>query len=150
MSLIKPSISLNKFKRISHQLAISTHLTEQSKASKANYTFVDLFAGIGGVRIAFERQGAACVFSSDYDIHAQLTYYENHGVVPFGDITQIDEKFIPDHDILCAGFPCQPFSHIGRREGFKHPTQGTMFYEIVRIVENKRTKAIFITNVLEI
>ncbi|HLR38703.1 MAG TPA: DNA cytosine methyltransferase [Chitinophagaceae bacterium] len=150
MSLIKSSISLNKFRQISHDLAISTHHAEQALAKDAKHTFIDLFAGIGGVRIAFEREGANCVFSSEYDIHAQLTYYKNHGVVPFGDITKISESYIPDHNILCAGFPCQPFSHIGRREGFKHPTQGTMFHEIIRVIEYKKPTAIFLENVVGI
>jgi|SRR5690625_55024 len=150
MSLTKPSISLNTFRNQAYELAVRTHETEQQLAKGAKHTFIDLFAGIGGVRLAFEREGAHCVFSSDYDLHAQLTYYKNHGVVPFGDITKICASTIPQHDILCAGFPCQPFSHIGRREGFEHPTQGTMFYEIIRIIRHRMPKAIFLENVLGI
>ena len=84
--------------------------------------FIDLFAGIGGMRLAFEEPDAECVFSSEWDKFCRKTYTANFGDVPDGDITQIDENEIPDHDILLAGFPCQPFSNIGRREGFAHET----------------------------
>lgn len=150
MSLIKPTISLGTFKKKSEELAVATHKEEQLRARKSKYTFIDLFAGIGGVRLGFEAVGASCVFSSEIDIHAQLTYYENHGVVPFGDITKIKADDIPRHDILCAGFPCQPFSHIGKREGFLHPTQGTMFYELIRIIKIKKPKVLFLENVVGI
>ena len=82
------------------------------------FTFIDLFAGIGGIRLAFQNLGGKCVFSSEWDKHAQLTYEVNFGEVPFGDITKIDEKEIPEHDILLAGFPCQAFSIAGKRGGF--------------------------------
>lgn len=111
------------------------------------YTFIDLFAGIGGIRIAFERNNCTCVFSSEWDKHSQKTYFDNFGEMPAGDITKIDEKEIPTHDILTGGFPCQPFSSIGRREGFQHPTQGTSFYDIVRILREKRPKAFLLENV---
>ena len=78
------------------------------------FTFIDLFAGIGGFRLAFESIGGGCVFSSEWDKHAQLTYSTNFGDVPVGDIRQIDAKIIPDHDILCAGFPCQPSEFVNR------------------------------------
>ncbi|MDA3729913.1 DNA (cytosine-5-)-methyltransferase, partial [Niameybacter massiliensis] len=100
-----------------------------------DFKFIDLFAGIGGMRIAFQRVGGECVFSSEWDRFSQQTYKENFGEMPSGDITQIDAKDIPDFDVLIAGFPCQPFSSIGKREGFEHPTQGTLFFDVVRILE---------------
>lgn len=115
--------------------------------NKNNFTFIDLFAGIGGTRIGFERAGGKCVFSSEWDKDAQKTYYENFGEIPKGDITKIETKEIPEFDILIAGFPCQPFSMIGKREGFKHATQGTLFFEIVRILEDKKPKAFLLENV---
>ena len=90
------------------------------------FTFIDLFAGIGGFRIALQNMGGECLFSSEFDAEAQRTYFNNYGEMPFGDITKIDEKRIPDHDILCAGFPCQPFSISGKRLGFED-TRGTLF-----------------------
>lgn len=111
------------------------------------YKFIDLFAGIGGMRIAFERNNCECVFSSEWDAFAQKTYFENFGTKPFGDISKIPSKEIPFHDILVGGFPCQPFSSIGRREGFEHATQGTSFYDIVRILKEKRPKAFLLENV---
>lgn len=130
-----------------HQLAIETHISEQKESINKDFTFIDLFAGIGGIRKAFESVGGGCVFSSEIDYHAQYTYYTNFGVVPFGDITQIDPLTIPKHDVICAGFPCQPFSSIGKREGFEHPTQGTMFHEILNIIDIKKPKVVFLENV---
>lgn len=147
MSFIKPSITFNELKKNHKQLADTTHRSEQLEAEGAKFKFIDLFAGVGGIRFAFQKAGGACVFSSEIDIHAQLTYYTNHGTVPYGDITKIEASDIPEHDILCAGFPCQPFSHIGKREGFKHPTQGTMFHEIVRIASERRPRVLFLENV---
>lgn len=147
MSFVKPLLTIKDLKNNHQELAKSTHKSEQAAAERAKFKFIDLFAGVGGIRLAFEKSGGGCVFSSEIDIHAQLTYFTNHGTVPYGDITKIDAASIPSHDVLCAGFPCQPFSHIGRREGFEHPTQGTMFHEIVRIVRKKRPKALFLENV---
>jgi len=115
--------------------------------SNADFVFIDLFAGIGGMRIAFESSGGRCVFSSEWDKHAQRTYEWNFGEKPHGDITQIAAAEIPDFDVLLAGFPCQPFSSIGRREGFDHPTQGTLFHDIVRIIDEKAPKAFLLENV---
>ena len=129
------------------ELAELTHKYEQKKNENCSPKFIDLFAGIGGIRTSFESIGGGCVFSSEIDPHAQYTYYSNYGVVPFGDITKIDAASIPDHDLLCAGFPCQPFSHIGKREGFEHPTQGTMFHEILRVIDVKKTRVLFLENV---
>lgn len=147
MSLSEEKISYRDLKKRHQELADFTHKKEQTAAKKSKIKFIDLFAGVGGIRLAFEKAGAACVFSSEIDSHAQLTYFTNHGTVPYGDITKIEADFIPSHDILCGGFPCQPFSHIGLREGFNHPTQGTMFHEIIRIVERKRPKVLFLENV---
>jgi len=111
------------------------------------YKFIDLFAGIGGMRIAFERNDCECVFSSEWDKHSQKTYFENFGEMPSGDITKIDANKIPNHNILVGGFPCQPFSSIGKREGLKHPTQGTLFYDIVRILKEKKPESFLLENV---
>ena len=121
----------------------------------ADYKFIDLFAGIGGMRIAHQNAGGKCVFSSEWDKFARITYEANFGEVPFGDITKIDEKFIPDHDVLVAGFPCQPFSiagvskknSLGKKHGFLDETQGTLFFDIARIIEEKRPKAFMLENV---
>lgn len=119
------------------------------------FKFIDLFAGIGGFRIAFQGAGGRCVFTSEWDKFAKKTYERNFGEVPFGDITRIDEKQIPKHDVLCAGFPCQPFSlagvskknSLGRKHGFEDETQGTLFFDIARILEIKRPKAFLLENV---
>ena len=112
-----------------------------------NYRFIDLFAGIGGMRLAFEATGATCVFSSEWDKYAQKTYEANFDVLPEGDITLIHETDVPKFDILLAGFPCQPFSSIGKREGFKHKTQGTLFYDVARIIDHHKPKAFLLENV---
>lgn len=124
-------------------------MEKQRKSMKKenSFTFIDLFAGIGGTRLGFEKAGGRCVFSSEWDKDAQKTYSANFGEIPHGDITKIEAKAIPNFDILVAGFPCQPFSMIGRREGFKHATQGTLFYDIVRILEAKKPKAFLLENV---
>lgn len=108
--------------------------------------FIDLFCGIGGIRIGMESQGFKCVFSCDINTECQRTYKENFGEKPLGDITLIDEKIIPNHDILCAGFPCQPFSISGKQKGFED-TRGTLFFEICRILNNKRPSVVFLENV---
>ena len=108
--------------------------------------FIDLFAGIGGFHIALQSFGADCVFASEIDKHAQKTYQENFGVKPEGDITKIDEKDIPKHDILCAGFPCQAFSISGKQKGFED-TRGTLFFDIARIAKYHKPKLLFMENV---
>jgi DNA (cytosine-5)-methyltransferase 1 len=133
--------------------------------SNPKFTFIDLFAGIGGIRLAFQNAGGKCVFTSEWNYYAQQTYFENFGEYPFGDIKQFTEankisdsdlyKFIPDHDVLCAGFPCQPFSiagvskknSLGRAHGFADPTQGTLFFDLKRIIKVKRPKAFLLENV---
>lgn len=109
-------------------------------------TFIDLFAGLGGFRVALESLGGKCVFSSEWDKHAQVVYEKNFGEVPSGDITCIDEKDIPNHDILCAGFPCQAFSVSGNRRGFED-SRGTLFFDVARIVKEVKPKVVFLENV---
>ncbi|EOD00409.1 DNA cytosine methyltransferase [Caldisalinibacter kiritimatiensis] len=111
-----------------------------------NMSFIDLFAGIGGFRIALEKFGANCVFSSEKDKYAKITYEANFGDIPAGDITKIKSEDIPPHDILCAGFPCQPFSISGKQKGFED-SRGTLFFEIARIVKYHRPKMLFLENV---
>lgn len=117
------------------------------KASEHKLRFIDLFAGVGGIRLGFERAGCRCVFTSEWDKHAQRTYNANFGDMPHGDITAIDAKDIPAFDVLTAGFPCQPFSSIGQRQGFKHKTQGTLFFDVARILEHHRPRAFLLENV---
>ncbi len=110
------------------------------------YTFIDLFAGIGGFHLALESFGAECVYANEWDKFAQAVYYNNFGIRPDGDITKVDEKAIPDHDILCAGFPCQAFSISGKRLGF-NDSRGTLFFDVARIVKEKRPRVVFMENV---
>ena len=112
-----------------------------------NIRFIDLFAGIGGFRIAFEREGYKCVFSSEIDEHACNMYKENFGDDPYCDITKVDVNTIPEFDVLCAGFPCQAFSISGKQKGFYDDTRGTLFFDICRILENKNPKVFVLENV---
>ena len=111
--------------------------------------FIDLFAGIGGIRIPFDELGYKCVFSSEWDKNACKTYIANFGDIPAGDITKIKEQDIPPHDILLAGFPCQAFSIMGKMQGF-NDTRGTMFFEIERILAYHKPKAILLENVKQL
>lgn len=113
------------------------------------FTFIDLFAGIGGVRLAMQSCGGECVFSSEWDDAAKQTYYENYGEVPFGDITKEEIKaFIPEKfDVLCAGFPCQPFSYSGQKKGFADKTKGTLFFDICDILKTHKPQVFFLENV---
>lgn len=111
-----------------------------------NWKFIDLFAGLGGFRLALESLGAECVYSNEWDVSAQEVYYENFGDIPEGDITKVDETTIPDHDILCAGFPCQAFSINGKQRGFED-SRGTLFFDVARIVREKKPKIVFMENV---
>lgn len=117
-----------------------------SEVKDYKFTFIDLFAGIGGTRLAFENLGGKCLFASEIDYFANQTYFDNFGVIPFGDITKIHEQSIPEHDILVAGFPCPSFSTAGKRGRFDD-TRGTLFSEIDRIIKAKRPKAFFLENV---
>lgn len=111
-----------------------------------NWKFIDLFAGLGGFRLALESLGAECVYSNEWDVSAQKVYNENFGDIPEGDITKVDETSIPDHDILCAGFPCQAFSISGKQLGFED-SRGTLFFDVARIVKEKNPKIVFMENV---
>lgn len=121
----------------------------------STFTFIDLFAGIGGMRLAFDHAGGHCVYSSEWNKYSQQTYMANFGEQPEGDITQVNAADIPDHDILVAGFPCQPFSiagvskkqSLGRATGFEDKTQGTLFFDVCRILKEKRPKAFLLENV---
>ncbi|WP_222984201.1 DNA cytosine methyltransferase [Flagellimonas meishanensis] len=117
-------------------------------SKKPKFKFIDLFAGIGGFRLALQNLGGKCVFTSEWDKYSKITYEANFGEVPFGDITKDETKnYIPDDfDILCAGFPCQAFSIAGRRGGFED-TRGTLFFDVAEIIKSKRPKAIFLENV---
>lgn len=122
-------------------------IKQNNYGSQSNsFTFIDLFAGIGGFRIAFQNLGGKCVFSSEIDRYSRQTYQVNFGDIPRGDITLISANEIPDHDILTAGFPCQAFSIAGRKKGFED-SRGTLFFEIARIIKEKKPKAFFLENV---
>jgi len=120
--------------------------TKENANSILGKKFIDLFAGIGGFRIAFESFGAKCVFSSEWNKFSQEVYESNFGEIPHGDITKIHEKDIPSHDILCAGFPCQAFSVSGKQLGFED-TRGTLFFDIARIVKHHKPNVLLLENV---
>ena len=127
----------------------------KSAEENSKFTFIDLFAGIGGITLAYEAVGGKCVYSNEWDKYCQMTYFANFGDQPDGDITKVNENDIPDHDILVAGFPCQPFSiagiskkkSLGRATGFEAKTQGTLFFDVCRIIKAKRPKAFMLENV---
>ncbi len=155
----------NGFKNLILEEAIQEYLFEIKasvpfpgpSAGEEKFTFVDLFAGIGGFRLAMQDLGGRCVFSSEWDKYAQLTYRANYGDIPFGDITKAEtKKQIPkDFDLLCGGFPCQPFSiagvtkknSLGRKHGFEDEKQGNLFFHIEEIIDEHRPKAFFLENV---
>lgn len=116
------------------------------KKSLSDYTFIDLFAGLGGFRIALESYGAKCVYSNEWEKNVKKVYENNFGEIPDDDITKVDENTIPEHDILCAGFPCQAFSISGKKLGFKD-SRGTLFFDVARIVKCKKPKVVFMENV---
>ena len=142
-----------------NSLPVSSFLLEHDipypQPEKYDFTFIDLFAGIGGFRLAFQKAGGRSVFSSEWDEAAQKTYEANYGEIPVGDIRSVDKDAIPAHDVLCAGFPCQPFSlagvskknSMGRATGFEDQTQGTLFFEIKEILAKKRPAAFMLENV---
>lgn len=138
--------------------AIRIFLKQQNKVKESEnvgFKFIDLFAGIGGMRLAYEQAGGHCVYSNEWNKYSQQTYFANFGEQPDGDITKVDENSIPDHDVLVAGFPCQPFSiagvskkqSMGRATGFEDKTQGTLFFDVCRILKAKRPKAFMLENV---
>lgn len=141
------------------QKAIAEYVTKlnKDKTDKESdaFRFIDLFAGIGGMRIAFENAGGVCVYSNEWNKYCQQTYFANFGELPDDDITKVDAVSIPDHDILVAGFPCQPFSiagvskkkSLGRATGFEDKTQGTLFFDVCRVIKEKRPKAFLLENV---
>ena len=108
--------------------------------------FIDLFSGIGGFHLALKKTNSECVFASEWDKNCQEVYEQNFNIKPYGDITKIDAKDIPSHDLLCAGFPCQAFSISGKRLGFSE-TRGTLFFDVARIVKFHKPKVIFLENV---
>lgn len=138
--------------------AVAYYMSDVKKKNtgkETKFTFIDLFAGIGGMRIAFDRAGGQCIYSSEWNKYSQQTYFANFGEQPEGDITKVNAADIPDHDILVAGFPCQPFSiagvskknSMGRATGFEDKTQGTLFFDVCRILKEKRPKAFMLENV---
>lgn len=130
------------------EMVVNDLFSSNIKEEKINYkfTFIDLFAGIGGIRMGFESVGGECVFTSEWDEPAQRTYQANFGEIPHGDITKIDPEEIPCFDMLLAGFPCQPFSQAGLKKGFED-TRGTLFFDIARIIKYHNPSVVFLENV---
>ena len=151
--VMPPAHVIAEFQRLVSSFALPMPPRSQDQG----FRFIDLFAGIGGIRMAFESIGGECVFTSEWDDYAQKTYAENFANthVLNGDVTQINEQDIPDHDVLLGGFPCQPFSiagvskknALGRAHGFSDATQGTLFFDVARIIAHKRPKAFLLENV---
>ena len=121
-------------------------MIEVKEQELKSYRFIDLFAGLGGFRLALESFGAECVYSSEWDRAAQEVYRKNFGDTPDGDITKVDESTIPQHDIICAGFPCQAFSISGKQRGFED-SRGTLFFDVARIAKRHKPKILFLENV---
>lgn len=144
-----------KMKRAAAKGKPAKPMPPEESESGAAFDFIDLFAGIGGMRIAFESHGGRCVYSNEWNKFCQLVYKDNFGELPDGDITKVEAASIPDHDILVGGFPCQPFSiagvskknSLGRETGFNDKTQGTLFFDVCRIIEAKRPRAFLLENV---
>jgi len=129
-----------------HKVITPTLFSRSKKKNKSKFTFIDLFAGIGGTRIGFEDFGGECIFTSEWDGYAQKTYQANFEEIPHGDITKIKAEEIPSFDFLLAGFPCQPFSQAGLKKGFED-TRGTLFFDIARIIKHHRPSVVFLENV---
>lgn len=147
MSKAKLKYIINTQMSLFDSIANTIHEALPSSKRWDSFEFIDLFAGIGGIRLGFESVGGKCVFSSEWDKQACITYQANFGEYPHGDITKIDTRDIPKFDILLAGFPCQPFSIIGIKEGFNHETQGTLFFDIERILNDHKPPAFMLENV---
>lgn len=146
-------LDLNDSNKLSSKLSDNLFVNSDIKIPFPNpkstkFTFIDLFAGIGGFRLALNSLGGSCVYTSEWDKHAQITYATNFGEIPFGDITQnsIQEKIPDQFDVLCAGFPCQAFSIAGKQAGFQD-TRGTLYFEIERIIGKHKPKVVFLENV---
>lgn len=139
MRLLDSNTKLNK-------ISIPTLFSNKKQKVKSDLKMIDLFAGIGGIRLGFEKIGAECVFTSEWDSHAQKTYHTNFEEMPYGDITQIEPKDIPSFDIILGGFPCQPFSQAGKKLGLTD-TRGTLFFDIAKIIEHHLPKVVFLENV---
>jgi len=134
---------------LEHILQFANEVPFENKKRKHKFRFIDLFAGIGGIRIPFQELGGKCVFTSEWDKFAQKTYRLNYGEEPRGDIAEIEASEIDDFDVLLGGFPCQPFSQAGLKKGFAD-TRGTLFFEIERIIQAKRPKAFLLENVKQL
>ena len=149
----KSELSINDF--VVSMIMKSLSNQTQPLEHDSRFSFIDLFDGIGGMRLAFEKNGGDCVYSNEWNKYCQQTYFSNFGEQPDGDITKVDARIIPNHDILVAGFPCQPFSiagvskkqSMGRATGFEDKTQGTLFFDVCRIIKAKRPKAFMLENV---
>lgn len=139
----KKNPTAEQYKKINE---FATEIPYKNTVDNPAFKFIDLFAGIGGIRIPFQEIGGDCVFTSEWDVFAQKTYRTNFGGEIAGDITKVDVNTIPDFDILLGGFPCQPFSQAGLQKGFSD-TRGTLFFDIERIIETKRPKAFLLENV---
>lgn len=133
-------------KKIKNKIIIQSLFDKPKKHKVGKFKFIDLFAGIGGIRTGFESVGGECVFSSEWDAPAQKTYQANFGELPYGDITKIKPEEIPSFDILTGGFPCQPFSQAGLKKGFDD-TRGTLFFDIARIIKHHNPPVVFLENV---
>ena len=129
-----------------HKIKVPSLFTKDIMTKKSNLKMIDLFAGIGGIRLGFESIGADCVFTSEWDSFAQKTYEANFNEIPYGDITKIRPEQIPSFDILIGGFPCQPFSQAGKKLGLAD-TRGTLFFDIAKIIEYHRPTVVFLENV---
>lgn len=139
-------LELLELNKVNKQNSVTKRNIPFPPPKNPSFKFIDLFAGIGGFRVVFQDLGGKCVFSSEIDLHACKTYESNFGENPFNDITKINAKDIPNHDILLAGFPCQAFSIAGRREGFED-TRGTLFFDIARIIKEKKPRTFLLENV---
>lgn len=131
---------------MTQNLFAHSHTQERQKQIQKSFSFIDLFAGIGGIRMGVEKVGGKCVFSSEIDEKAARVYEKNFNENPLGDVKQIDSAILPDFDMLCAGFPCQPFSISGKKKGFED-TRGTLFFDICRIINDKKPKVVLLENV---
>ena len=154
LCVCESALQLDFIRYLYNTKKIFTEFKENTCANKT-LRFIDLFSGIGGLHIAYASAGARCVYSNEWNKYCQQTYYANFGILPDDDITKVVAKDIPDHDILVAGFPCQPFSiagvskkqSLGRATGFEDKTQGTLFFDVCRILKTKRPKAFMLENV---